>query len=98
MILTSTLLGLLPFVAADGLHRLPLKKMPSTASNPSMEAAYLAEKYGGVQAQVPLMGAGGSGRRVPQSDLFRTQEEINGGHNVPLSSEFFAALLANEPN
>lgn len=52
-----------------------------------MEAAYLAEKYGGVQAQVPLMGAGGSGRRVPQSDLFRTQEEINGGHNVPLSSE-----------
>jgi saccharopepsin len=85
---------LLPFVAADGVHRMKLKKLPLTASNPSLEAAYLAEKYGAIgQSQTPLMGSGGSGRNVRlgrpgQKDdgLFWTQDEVKDGHGVPLSS------------
>jgi saccharopepsin len=89
---------LVPLAAADGVHRLKLKKLPPVASNPAFETAYLAEKYG-VQSpsqQLPLMGAGGAGRHVHigrpgqrgGDDLFWTQEEISnkGGHGVPLSS------------
>jgi saccharopepsin len=85
---------LLPFAVANGVHRLKLKKLPiSTNNHPSHEIAYLAEKYGAQSySQVPLMGAGGAGRRVscPSNkagkDLFWTQAESQGGHNVPLSS------------
>lgn len=94
MILTTlTPLLLLPFAAADGIHRLKLNKLPLTSSNPSLETAYLAEKYGvELLSQVPLMGAGGTGRRVNHlgnqggEDLFWTQEELKGGHGVPLTS------------
>lgn len=88
-------LVLLPFVAAEGVHKLKLKKLPPAASNPALESAYLAEKYGG-RSQVPLMGAG-IGRNVRLSrpsvedgeELFWTQDEfsVDGGHNVPLSSK-----------
>src|SRR5277367_899765 len=85
----------LPFVAADGIHKLKLKKLPLSISNPSLEGAYLAEKYGSQSTpQMPLMGTGGAGRRIDNSgrkggkDLFWTQEEAFGGHNVPLSSMF----------
>ena len=91
--LTSLLL-LLPFVAAD-VHKLKLKKLAPASSNPALESAYLAEKYGG-SSQVPLMGSG-IGRNVRLSrpsvqdgeELFWTQDEFNleGGHNVPLSSK-----------
>lgn len=87
-------LVLLPFVAADGVHKLKLKKLPPATSNPGLESAYLAEKYGG--AQLPLVGAG-IGRNVRLSrpsvqdgeELFWTQDEFTAevGHNVPLSSE-----------
>ena len=53
---------LLPFASA-AVHKLKLQKLPQTQQNPSLEAAYLAEKYGGRQ-QVPMMGAGGSGRQL----------------------------------
>jgi len=95
MILTTFApLLLLPFVAANGVHRMKLKKLPPTASNPSLETAYLAEKYGAVgQSQTPLIGTGGSGRNVrlgrpfkEDDGLFWTQEELKGGHGVPLSS------------
>jgi saccharopepsin len=89
---TSVLLLLLPFVNANGVHRLKLKKLSPTPSNPALEAAYLAEKYGAVR-QTPLMGSGGSGRSVrlgrpckEDDGLFWTQEELKGGHGVPLSS------------
>ena len=88
-------LVLLPFAAADGLHKLKLKKLAPASSNPALESAYLAEKYGG-RSQVPLMGSG-IGRNVRLSRpsvqdgevLFWTQDEFNleGGHNVPLSSK-----------
>lgn len=101
MILQALLapLLLLPYAAADGIHRLKLKKLPSTSSNPALESAYLAEKYGGratSQYQTPLMGSGGSGRKVrigrpgqDNDDLFWTQDMLTkGGHGVPLSSMY----------
>lgn len=89
----APLVLLLPFVSAD-VHKLKLKKLAPAATNPALESAYLAEKYGG--AQTPLMGAG-IGRDVRLSrpsvkdgeELFWTQDEFTaeGGHNVPLSSK-----------
>lgn len=90
-----TPLLLLPFATAAGVHKLKLHKIKHENANPTLEAAYLSEKYGG-QSQLPMLGAGGSGRQLRMSkpstneegeDLFWTQEMINGGHNVPLSSE-----------
>lgn len=94
MILSPLFLSLLPLVAAAaGVHKLKLQKLPSAASNPDLESAYLAEKYGApLQSQFPLMGAGGSGRRFPRpsmkngEQLFWTQEQLKGGHGVPLTS------------
>ena len=87
---------LLPFVAADGVHKLKLKKVPPASSSPALESAYLAQKYG-AQLQVPMMGSGGLGRNIRPGrpshqdgeDIFWTQDGISleGGHNVPLSSK-----------
>jgi saccharopepsin len=83
------LLALLPFVTAS-LHRIKLQKLPPALNNPELESAYLAEKYGvPSQVQMPLLGLGGSGRRVAtngKEQLLWTQEEIKGGHSVPLTS------------
>ncbi len=94
----STLVPLLavPLVAAQGVHKLTLKKVPPAINNPALETAYLAEKYGG---QVPMLGAGGVGRnlrdsRPSEDDLFWTQETLSGGHNVPLSSKQSPHLLS----
>ena len=93
IIVSPLLLALLPFVTASRLHKLKLHKLPPVANNPALESAYLAEKYGALpQIQLPLMGLGGSGRRLerPTTDgleqLFWTQEEVKGGHPVPLTS------------
>lgn len=98
MILSSLaplVFSLLPFVSATpGVHRLKLKKIPPVSNNPALESAYLAQKYGGSRAQIPLMGAGGAGRQFDRptqqngEDLFWTQEEFNDGHGVPLTSMF----------
>jgi saccharopepsin len=90
----APLLLLLPCVAADGVHRLKLKKLPPTSSDPALESAYLAEKYGSAQSQTRLMGSGGSGRKVRlgrpgqgDDELFWTQESLSkGGHGVPLNN------------
>lgn len=91
--LAPLLLSALPLAAAGGVHKMKLKKLPpSTASNPALESAYLAEKYGGLQA--PMMGSGGAGRKMrfarpdrKDDDLYWTQEALTkGGHGVPLSS------------
>ncbi|KAF8655275.1 hypothetical protein AX16_003175 [Volvariella volvacea WC 439] len=88
--LVPLVLGLTPAVSAAGVHKFKLQKIPSVASNPELEAAYLSEKYGSVY-QSPLMGAGGAGRRVSRpayqnnEQLYWTQE-VQGGHNVPLSN------------
>ena len=71
----------LPLVSA-GVHKFKLQKLPPADSNPSLESAYLAEKYGG-RSQVPLMGSG-IGRNVRLSrpsvqdgeELFWTQDEF----------------------
>lgn len=93
MIFTTPLvLGLIPLVSAARIHKLKLQKLPPAASNPALESAYLAEKYGvPAQPQMPLMGAGGSGRRVNSGvrndeQLYWTQQELKGGHGVPLTS------------
>ncbi|KAI9448054.1 aspartic peptidase A1 [Lactarius indigo] len=82
---------LIPYVAAAGVHKLKLKKIDLSPVNPSLEGAYLAEKYGAqAPAQMPLLGTGGQGRRLDslphRDDLYRTQEDLNGGHNVPLTN------------
>jgi saccharopepsin len=103
MILTklTPLLLLLPFAAADGIHRMKLKKLPAIAhQDPELAVAHLAQKYG---SQLPLAGAGGLGRKVrPGSiinsdrprggdDLFWTQSQhelaTKAGHGVPLTSQ-----------
>jgi saccharopepsin len=82
---------LFPFVAAAGVHKFKLKKFDTAPISPSLESAYLAEKYGAqVPAQLPLLGSGGQGRRLssrPGDDLYWTQEEfLDGGYKHPLSS------------
>lgn len=91
MIFLPLALALLSFVEASRIHKLKLHKLTPTASNPEFESAYLAEKYGASssQPQMPLLGVGGTGRRVVKQNgeqLFWTQEELKGGHSVPLSS------------
>ncbi|KAF8147604.1 endopeptidase [Mycena galopus ATCC 62051] len=91
MLFKPTFLALLPLVFAARL-----------------EAAYLAGKYGvPLQPQVPLMGAGGSGSRVDRptrmgdDNLFWTQEQLKGGHYVPLSNfmnaQYFAEIQLGTP-
>lgn len=96
----ASLAILLPLVSAE-IHRLKLHKIPPVANNPALETAYLAEKYG-VQSQAPLMGSGGSGRRLRvdgDDDLFWTQEEaLKGGHGVPLTSKFNYVVIVGQPN
>ncbi|EPQ59492.1 aspartic peptidase A1 [Gloeophyllum trabeum ATCC 11539] len=106
MILSSVLTFLvLPFLTANaaGVHKLKLKKLQPVASNPELEAAWLAEKYGG-QPQTPLFGAGGQGRRVQQGgdDLYWVQEiAVAGGHGVPLSNfanaQYFTEISLGTP-
>lgn len=86
-------LALLPFVFANRIHKVKLQKVPPAASNPELESALLAEKYGASQpGQLPLMGAGGTGRRMKRpamkdgEQLLWTQELLTGGHGVPLTS------------
>jgi saccharopepsin len=105
----STLAPLLvlPFVVAGGIHKLKLQKIPPAISDPSLETAYLAEKYGAGGAQVPIMGTGGAGRRFARpgmkngEDLFWTQEEIQGQHGVPLSNfmnaQYFTEISIGSP-
>lgn len=92
IIVPPLLLALLPFATASRLHKLKLHKLAPADNNPALESAYLAEKYGAPsQIQMPLFGIGGSGRRLerPTTDgLFWTQEELKGGHKVPLTSLF----------
>ncbi len=94
---------LLPYAAAAGVHKLKLKKLDNGPINPPLESLYLAEKYGyRPPTQMPLLGSGGQGRRLgspPVSDdLYWTQEIVNGGHNVPLTSllpSSFSTLVTN---
>lgn len=87
----ASLLVLLPLVTAE-FARLKLHKIPEVSQNPLLETVYLASKYGVAEPQVPLLGAGGSGRRLrvddQGDDLFWTQEEAlrPGHHTVPLNS------------
>lgn len=87
----ASLFVLLPLVAAE-VAKLKLHKISQVAQNPLLETAYLASKYGVAAPQLPLMGTGGSGRRLrvdnQGDDLFWTQEEDakHGYHTVPLSS------------
>lgn len=93
----ASLLVLLPLVTAE-VAKLKLHKIPQVSQSPLLETAYLASKYGAAEPQLPLMGAGGSGRRLrvddQGDDLFWTQEEaVKPGHTVPLNSMYLFAPL-----
>jgi len=109
VIVSSFFLALLPFVAASRLHKLRLHKLPANppaAYSPELEAAYLAEKYGGAPSEMQMpLGLGGLGRVRPSTggnkQLFWTQEELKGGHGVPLANflnaQYFAEITLGEP-
>ena len=95
----------LPLVAAEGVYKLKLQKFPRSVNdiNGHLESAYLAEKYGGQLpqsiGQTPLVGSGGYGRRMrigrpgkEDDGLFWTQEVVNGGHSIPLTSMYLSNL------
>jgi saccharopepsin len=72
-----------------------------------LEAAYLAEKYGAPsQTQMPLLGLGGLGRVRPSAggneQLYWTQEQLKGGHGVPLTNfmnaQYFTEISLGEPS
>jgi saccharopepsin len=98
---------LIPFAQA-GVHKLKLNKLPPADRNPALESLYLSQKYGG-DAQVSIAGAGGLGRQFASrpskneqgEDLFWTQEDLKGGHNVPLSNfmnaQYFAEINLGTP-
>ncbi|KAF9534288.1 aspartic peptidase domain-containing protein [Crepidotus variabilis] len=88
MKLSPLFVALLPFVAGS-VHKLKLQKLPAAQNNPQLESAYLAEKYGAAPQQLPLMGAGGAGRKFKNEkdeNMFWTQEQLKGGHSVPLTN------------
>jgi saccharopepsin len=101
----TSLLILLPLATAE-VARLKLHKIPQVSQSPALETAYLASKYGVAQPQAPLMGAGGTGRRLrvddQGEDLFWTQEEAEkSGHTVPLNNfmnaQYFAEISLGTP-
>ncbi|KAG6837444.1 hypothetical protein H0H93_009538 [Arthromyces matolae] len=98
---TPLVLALLPFVSA-GVHKLKLKKLAPAPSNPALETAYLADKYGD-SLQSPLLGVGGAGRRLnrPSSKDGEQLLWTQGGHNVPLSNfmnaQYFAEIQLGSP-
>jgi saccharopepsin len=85
---------LIPLVAASGVHKLKLKKITPVSIDPSLEGQFLSQKYAAQSlSQLPLMGAGGAGRRFPPTqqegqDLYWTQEYPHDGHRVPLTSAY----------
>lgn len=85
------LLALLPLVSGE-IHRLKLQKLPAAVGNPDLESLYLAEKYGAPpQAQKPILNAGRFSRPsiINGEQTFWTQEDLKGGHKVPLTSMRF---------
>jgi len=106
--LVPVVVSLLPLAANAKVHKFKLHKLPPVESNPELESAWLAHKYGApAQAQVPLMGSGGSGRQVARpisndgESLFWTQEDIKGGHGVPLTNfmnaQYFTEIAIGNP-
>jgi saccharopepsin len=101
----ASLLVLLPLVTAE-VAKLKLHKIPQVSQNPLLETTYLASKYGVAVPQLPLMGSGGSGRRLridnEGDELFWTQEEaLKPGHTVPLNNfmnaQYFAEISLGTP-
>lgn len=75
------LVFLLPLASSfTGVHKLKLNKI-SHEDPPQLQEAYLLDKYSDLAPpQVPLMGAGGVGRRVNLA-------AGDTGHSVPLTSK-----------
>ncbi|KAJ7757814.1 hypothetical protein DFH07DRAFT_958679 [Mycena maculata] len=100
MFFQPVFLALLPIVTfAARVHKLKLNKLTPTLDNPELKGAYLAEKYGApAQPQVPLIGTGSSSPRV---DFDGGNDQLKGGHGVPLSNflnaQYFAEIQLRTP-
>jgi saccharopepsin len=99
MILSTLLtpLALLPFASAAGVHKMKLHKMPlqQQSFSPEAEGVSLAHKYG---SQTAMQGSNNlrfarPAKNANGEDLLWTQEDINGGRSVPLSSEFEPCVM-----
>lgn len=100
--LTTVLLACLPFTSA-AVHRIALKQIPRTVHQPEQETLYLAQKYGVAPPQQPLLGSTRMSRpmRVDDDGLFWTQEDLKGGHKVPLSNfmnaQYYSEITLGSP-
>jgi saccharopepsin len=108
MILSALLtpLALLPFASAAGVHKMKLDKMPVDLQsfNPEAESVFLSQKYGS-QTTMRTPPYLRFARPSSNQGLLRSQGDaiVNGGHQVPLSSDFssptitrLVVLLTNE--
>ncbi|EJC98134.1 endopeptidase [Fomitiporia mediterranea MF3/22] len=88
---------LLPIATASGgVHKLKLHKIPRGNVDPTIESAYLSEKYSG-QPQLPLMGTDGPSHQFGSIG----DKMTNGGHKVPLSDfmnvQYFTNVTLGSP-
>jgi hypothetical protein len=100
----ASLLFILPFAYGTAILKLPIKKLPRTHIDFSIETAHLTYKYGGQSTSgSSVFGAGGSGRRLRTTygggdgmmRVFNTHYDSDDysydaqdAHKIPLTSRY----------
>jgi saccharopepsin len=99
MVYLLAALALLPLALAE-THRLKLHKLPATIPNPELESLYLADKYGATvqPEQIPLISSPSRPVYKDGQPIYWTQDDLKGGHKVPLSSTFSFFFPSPQPH